>query len=820
MATLPDAGIWLDNGNWDDSATWSDYLQNSEAVNTRAFSSTTIGGSGVAVSQGVQEWEEIQDPNSQAVNRQLFGGVVNASGVAYEQRPNTPAAPIVILQNRVVARYEGTAEFNLQGIIKRSEPTDGLLKFGQVIGWKGDGSLIDFEQVINLRASSNIKAPIASFEHTIVNSENSGALFYLSQRVRDLGANAAAALSARPFELTILASDPVSGQIVAVPTEYLVGDLTITRGENEASLLDFTIMPAKGQQDIIEYQGWDIIVDYTDNVTRKSSRIYTGKIDIPEVDLISGLITYRCTDNRKEILNSLSRSKVEQIGYWSDDLFGDVEDQAEEIERRLETVQQSLDADRYGVMRLTSWTPNTIADIVFDDSSIYRRKPTISVISRGRVVNEVKIDLEFQYQRLRQRERDYNFAPFSTNSLCAYFTLATPPRKEMIRAAIDSAGWHYRGLELTDSLCSAGSLYNCKIFGAGYVYYPCGYYEGYYRDKTYLERQEDGSLVSKPVLDANGAVKQEFVRTSYTQTNHLYAHSATWTAAKRFSQSISEQVTLTVSAPKSIEQYGKVSKEISAGVRAEYDQIDDVENIDNYQYPLLPDYEISNGYVVNVKTGSRTSLSVAKSNPSTYFWPVSANGDYVIDLSGVDDGSSRWGNTFQAVVNRAITEIAKSHRNNVVSIEVPIQPDIELTNTVETSGNWVQCKGKVAAIRHTINMTDREAYTEIDIKLSRIRGNGGYSWTINSDQVRPQSRGDSASSVSPINLPITYIAAGDEITEADKGLIVKTGSKKPTAFVVDTPEIEEYSRDTREYVAEHTVNIDLRNDPLTISFNE
>ena len=88
----------------------------------------------------------------------------------------------------------------------------------------------------------------------------------------------------------------------------------IERGENKAALMRFTVQPPAGVQDalILDVMGKAVTLDYTEN--GNTTRIYTGKVDIPEVDLLGGRISLRCTDARKERINAMAASEVAALG--------------------------------------------------------------------------------------------------------------------------------------------------------------------------------------------------------------------------------------------------------------------------------------------------------------------------------------------------------------------------------------------------------------------------------------------------------------------------------------------------------------------------
>jgi len=742
------------------------------AINSFAYSAKPLNATGVAVSQGTQYWELLV-ANSQSVSSSALSyTTINGSGVAVDLSPKQDAKIVFELSQKVEALADSGAVYELEQLVNQKADGDFVVTYLNTTALLGSGNIWQVWQTIQLKLSVDAPEQIASFEQTIARQENSGALFYLSQRVRDLSLYQQ---QYKPFEIDLT----VGGY--QVRDDELIGDIEITRGENDAALLTFSILLAEGDvTSYVEQQGKIVVLDYTDNATGKTERLYTGKVDIPEVDFVAGIATYRCTDNRKEAINALDSTLVSQYGYWSEDVFGELPDELfDEVEQRLETIPYAFDMNRYGGLTLTSWTPKTTADYVLTDADIYRRKPSVEVLSRGRVVNKVAIEMEFQYQRLRYREQPYLFYP--PNSVCNYINIGPRVPKEMMHEALRATSWAYKDMRMTDAACGSDTC-NGTITRV-----PCGYYEGHYENKTSLERQEDGSLVSKPVLDASGQPVQEWKADRYYSTYKNYAGTASWTSYIRFSQNISEQITVTVEAPQSIAQYGEVEKRQTMGVEIEYDA-SDFENESEY------DYDLSN-------------------------FVESANGDLYLDLAYLvsANGAARWKAAYDCAINRAKTTILKSHRDNTVTIETDILPALELAHTVQiNSTNWTACKGKVGAIRHIISMDDREAYTEIDIKLSRAIGSAPSEILPNHEAVRPQNRNDAPKTVKPIVLRHKIIEKDAEITDDMVGAIYRQDAYNVLAAVaINTPEIVE-ARDNRVFESSATIEVAIPNHDLTI----
>lgn len=178
-----------------------------------------------------------------------------------------------------------------------------LAAIEQVVAKIGSGELAAFEQDIQLRLSSTESEELASFEQ-IVESVYSGELAAIDQRVRD--STVPDHLTRFGWDLTLV----IGGY--TIPANQIHGNIEITRTENDAALMRITLIPPIGIQDVESYHGKTVILDALtdDGVTR----IYTGTVDIPEIDLIEEKITLLCTDRRTEQINAQLGSVVQGIG--------------------------------------------------------------------------------------------------------------------------------------------------------------------------------------------------------------------------------------------------------------------------------------------------------------------------------------------------------------------------------------------------------------------------------------------------------------------------------------------------------------------------
>ncbi len=325
-----------------------------------------------------------------------------------------------------------------------------LISFGQSIGfYEGPGSLFGIGQKVGILAASDYIAQIEqdvayretgtgltiTFEQD-VNSIASGALISFEQTI----ASAATVdhLTRNGWDAIIT----IDGQQVSNNT--IIGQIRVERTENAAALAEFTFLPPSGVHNVEAYAGKRVTIDVM--IPGSVHRVYTGIIDIPEIDLINKTIRILCTDRRRELINSQLANALSTIGSFSSVIFPDVKDTADELEKRLQTTPASVDFDVYGNYTYTSWYAKSTPDFTLSDSDVYYRQPRVELANRNSILNRVTMSFQHRFERFHHIERNFSWtSPMATDVLKLLRYGYSMTRREDIASAIYAAGWPLKG---------------------------------------------------------------------------------------------------------------------------------------------------------------------------------------------------------------------------------------------------------------------------------------------------------------------------------------------------------------------------------------
>jgi hypothetical protein len=580
-----------------------------------------------------------------------------------------------------------------------------------------------------------------------------------------------------------------------IPSSEIIGEVVITRNEGDAAQLTAKLNPSSGSQDLNLFRGKSVIFDV--QTSSGIQRMFTGIVDIDEYDIQREFIMLRCNDNRRQLVENLT-TVINNIGFYSTEVFGNAPTKNRELENRLTTTPSSLDFDQYGNYHLTSWTPKGSADYTLSDSDVYVRSVKINRTNRANLLNKVNIDVTHTYQRLHHREVSYSWSNGVT--ICDFLIFGhSLAQREMIRDAAEAAGWPIKGnISYTDVYPSG--LYRCTdIFtltkqNIGWLG-PGGGLDG--SGIPYNPNQPDVVDGSSTLLKQYDRAGNEIWETAANQTinaSNLLCIGASWVATTRFAQNMKENYTLTVTAPQSTSDFGTIQQDESITINSEFNSAD-WENYVSYQ-------DKTEGTFIDDSAG----------NPTTSYYI-----DKDVNRSGLNT-------SINVLLNKAKTSILKTHRQNKVTFSRSLWPEIDLRHTVSLSLTRLTAKGKVSSIEHRFNVASGEAVTTCGISFYTSTGSASDS-TLSIPSLPTATPVQTTRGISLGNHygedPSQAAAAnwtghiGNKWIRTRQNLFRTT---YPEAFVVDTPRIEDRFRNTTTLSASQSYNVQIPNNAVTITY--
>lgn len=653
-----------------------------------------------------------------------------------------------------------------------------IISITQQVANIGSGTIISIEQSVSLYHIGS--GTLVSFEQ-IVKSLFSGTVISISQNVQNPNANTY--FNRNHYDVDIY----IGGY--QIPKSQICSMVTIRKKENTSVECKFSIYPGPGVQSPETYQGQAVIVNLT-NSSGVVYRNFTGYIDTPSMDIIEKKIEFTCTDRRDSRILSLPYSYIQSIGLFSTDVFGDPKDQADELSKRLMTTPVAFDFDNYGNPQITPWLPKGTADIVLSGSSMYYDKPEVIYSNRTKTINTVNIEINYKHQRLHEQLAFVSWAGYG-DFMTDWFNVGKPtfPKRTTITSAAQSQSWSpVSKITFTDLWPKGG--YGSGINTVAWnpdtttnTYAPVQVTTDLpYEDPTthvISTIWPDGKKhqTTSNVLDAAGNIQYYLQLITTTYTSLPLCRGAYWTAGKKFAQNVTELYTLKFTSPQAVSRFGTIESHETININDPYDTSIWTNDKQLYAASTQPSTAVgaqttsaaySKGDTVlalaGVGSGSITVNSVITltGDPSGSYYTVQAgvsnvgSGGFITlkapglmaDLFAQEypivpapQSLSATSNFFidqkplyshlalalQVACAKAETSIKGAHRDVYVKFRRRIWPEADLTHTIQTTATQVASKGKISSLSHTIDVSTGEAYTDVELQLSRSFGGDSQS---------------------------------------------------------------------------------------------
>lgn len=232
----------------------------------------------------------------------------------------------------------------------------------------------------------------------------------------------------------------------------LTGTVTIDREEGAAALADFSLL-LEGAFRPADWYGRSVTIDYISEGPggRLESRRFTGCVAQPKFNPRSRILTCECSDQLQQRVAAMSIADIDQLtgGHWSADVFESVEgrDRWEYAMERMSTRAASLDSSPSGDLRVTSWFAEPEAHFYFGPGTTLDDSVRVELGDAERLINVVEITFHFRFPRLYQLNHSYSWVHpglggfTGEQGFCLWRRESTElPDIDMIRSATASSG--------------------------------------------------------------------------------------------------------------------------------------------------------------------------------------------------------------------------------------------------------------------------------------------------------------------------------------------------------------------------------------------
>lgn len=227
----------------------------------------------------------------------------------------------------------------------------------------------------------------------------------------------------------------------------VIGDIIVEASEGAARIADLTLRPPDATTFAVsDWCGARITIDVADNSTGTplyATRLFTGVVDVPTLNLTTRTIALRCTDDLQGIVEAMSNAALLALigGYESQAVFSPTAIGWSYAQDRLSTVPAALDISPEGAVRVTPWAAKSVADLDLDETIILENTIAVQIADRSGLVNEIQVEFDYRFPRLKSETHEIgltvvDMSGFADYVLAGSFFL----QREQVKAAIAAAG--------------------------------------------------------------------------------------------------------------------------------------------------------------------------------------------------------------------------------------------------------------------------------------------------------------------------------------------------------------------------------------------
>lgn len=679
-----------------------------------------------------------------------------------------------------------------------------VVTFEQSVGISFTGTVVTFEQTVDLLSEFSA-GTVVTFTQNVVNTFATQTVVTFRQTVID--SSVLSFYDKNNYDVRVIIGDhTLLTTDLGRNANGLCDNLTISGTTTQARNATFSFIPPESAVVLEQFQGERVVIEMRN--TGPWEPVFFGYVNLPSLDFISRKITLSCDDNRKTRLNSFDIGAT-GLGLYSEEVLGTITSLSDKAEKILQTISYDFNYNRYGDPTLTSWDVKATPDhTVVPSDALYIVNPTVEYTNRNQTLNSVTVTVNHTYQRLHHQVMGLSW-PGYDNFLQDFWAVGKPsfPQKQAVMSAANNGGWIVPS-SLSVNFIDIWPAQSFDLGAGGFIVWEPNKvtnetkgrtaFSGYLKDGlgAFVQVGNPARIVPQydPVLDSEGNQIQDVVRTTTELTSAFLCRGANWGAVKHFAQTVTESYQVSMTAPQSVSKYGEVPQTKIITITDEFDT--DIWD------------RTSNDFAFNFYLDK-------KLNPTAFL------------------------NAADVAFAQAKHDILLQHRDVHVGWSfVGLKPAVDLCDTIDVtidqtalgSTASIHAIGTVKTLTHNINFNTLEARTNVSLVLSRASGSAVTEDAL----VLPPITIDSSYIGTPQALtlgthlgknpdPLVNPAAqyyngwiGNKEIKDNRGVINRTTYQE--SFIVDYPAIPDELRQAKVYTADSTINIDIPNDLLEVSF--
>ena len=386
--------------------------------------------------------------------------------------------------------------------------------------------------------------------------------------------------------------------------------------------------------------------------------LFSGVVDVPSIDLASGVVSCVCTDQAQEVWARVERDQIDALvgGRWHVAVSGEPEDNYQYLLDRIQSVAASWALDVQQQPRVIPWA-GAARTLTVRPADVVAGSVEVSLPSRSELRTRMVCRFQYRYVLLRRRGIELAYS----QPLSAYLPWVRSATGETVR---ESVRW------LTTPLVEGAT----------------GGVPGWGLEAVVLEHPDAGSYVTtRPFLDpvpryAEGMEGSIYVIRPEVATALVLGFTASWSA--RWQQSITEDYTITlVNAALEQQVAAQLGEEVGGRLEAKFDV---------------------SGWEGDPQAAPVVGGGVGDGGLA---WQPAG-----FDVTSRDEA-------LRTLLDHAWVRLWASSRSGRVRFELPARPDLWLDTRILLEHDRVRASGKIVALEHVLDMESGSAKTSVTLAV-------------------------------------------------------------------------------------------------------
>lgn len=584
-----------------------------------------------------------------------------------------------------------------------------------------------------------------------------------------------------PADVTYSAWRPVLTIGAVDHSARLTGTVTVEAEEGAARIAELSLLLPAGSVDPLAWVGAALTIDYAqqqpDGSAAGAVRLFTGIIESFALDHADALARVRCTDNRQGRMQALSRAQVDAL--------------------------------------------------------------TASALWHTNIHRDTADSYQYAEQRMSTLPASLDLDPGGVPRLCLWEASAVPDYTYTDASILDgsvSPQWADRTRLINRvAITYTHRVPRLKKRGIAFSYtFPFDNDACFTYGLSLPIKQQIQDAIAGTGWDVSGAMTWTDVSAgSFAVTGGVYVVSpilarecckgASATLVRRYVQTVERVYSLTVSCAASVAQLGAVVSERQASMDTAFNQ-DEWERMQPTTPALIGELSAQalspwDAYVAAPSAGTETAWDFDQDPAATAAQASAA---------------------MAVLIRQAQRDIRASHRAHRVAFATVLRPALDVAWTVRVNVTGLQASGKIARVRHIMDLDAGAATTECEIAISRAFGAvagasdptapavpafappTGLTGFAHTNHIGACATNQSQFPAS-VDYPADLIASGKygyftNLLNTNHAAYTAAAAKLyPVQFHARVPEIESAHRDTLQQPAAASYEAGVPNDELSVT---